>query len=155
MSWAPKDLEDELLDDISSLTIQESPSLFNTVTEENIPVIIKKLDKVKKPKTKKQNEAASEVVLSITESLRMHGIESNDAIPKSSPLFACISKNDFSDPKYPLILEEKYFTMKSTNHACTSNQANKTRALPKQSICEQQLSKMLNYVHNSKDILLI
>lgn len=139
MSWAPRDLEEELFDDISSLTLQENPSYFKTVTEVNIPVIIKKLDEVREPSNNKPNGAASEVLLSTTQTLRMHGIESYHGIPKSSPLSDCISKNDFSDPRFPLILEDKYFTMKSEHHPCTSNQANKTRALPKKSVCDQQV----------------
>lgn len=136
MSWAPKDLEDELFDDLSNLTLQENPSFFNTVTEVNIPVIIKKLldVKTKEQNQKKQNDAASEVELSITESLRVHGIESLDVIPKSSPLSACINKNDFSDSRFPLILEDKYFTLKNNNQCCTSNQANLMRQIPK-SVC--------------------
>lgn len=141
MSWAPKDLEDELFDDLSSWTLQEPPSFFNTVTERKIPAIIKKLDEVKKPK-----EVSSAVEMTLTQSLRMYGIESSDDIPKSSPLSACVSKNDFSDPKHPLILEEKYFTMKSDHHPCSSNQANKTRALTKKIVCDQQLCKVINYV---------
>lgn len=149
MSWAPRDLDEELFDDISSLTLQESPSYFNTVTEVNVPVIFKKLDEIREPTNNKPNEAGSEVILSITQTLRMYGNESYHGIPKSTPLSDCISKNDFSDPRFPLILEDKYFTMKSENHPCTSNQANKTRAFPKKSVCDQQvmIGDLLNYAH--------
>ena len=147
MSWAPKDLEDELFDDFSNCTLQEPPSYFKPVTEKHIPIIIKKLDIVKESKDETPKEVSStSAEMSLTQSLRMYGIESSDDIPKSSSLSACVIKNDFSDPKHPLILEERYFTMKSEHHPCTSNQANKTRALPKKSVCDQQLCKLINYL---------
>ncbi|CAO1415682.1 unnamed protein product [Diamesa hyperborea] len=140
MSWAPRDLEDELYDCFSSCTLLEPPPFFKTVTEKHIPDIIQKLDVAKKPVDEIPNEVCSGVEMSLTQSLRMYGIESSDKIPKSSSLTACISQNDFSDPKHPLILEERYFTMK-INHPCSSNQANKTRALPRKSACNQQVNE--------------
>ncbi|CAO1390910.1 unnamed protein product [Diamesa serratosioi] len=142
MSWAPKDLEDELFDDISNLTLEESPTFFNTLTEVNNPVSIKKLDVTTKQDDEKQNEeATSKVVLSIAESLRIHGIESKDVIPKISTLSSCVSKNDFSDSRFPLILEDKYFTMKIVNHQYTSNQAKKMLQLPTKSDCVQPINE--------------